>query len=568
MSQLATLIWLKWTLFRNSLRTTKAVVNRIASVLAMIAALALALLIALGLGVAAYALTSPEISSAGLQTFQANAKADASEMPSAEFIFFSIFCLCYLLWATLPLSIGASRQFDPGNLLLYPISLRKLFAVDFVSEIASLQSVFAIPAILAMGVGAGLARGQLAGGILISVVAIVFGLALSKWISASIGALIRKKRTRGETLLALIGAVAGLGGALFGQIAPLLFRHSESISALRWTPPGAIAFALTDGLRERHEAGYALALMLVAGYAAVFIGITYWLERRAILGGGRKKRERRPASMTAVDDNYTGWEIPLCSPALSAIIEKELRYMMRNAQLRMMALMPLILIVVRFVNRRNFDQTSAGEGGQMLATDFSTYTQGLMVTGGVLYVFLILAGLFCNQFAFEEGGIRTLILSPVDRKNILLGKNLAISTVALIFSTGLLTINELVFQDLTLGTLLFAGLSFLTFASLMSMMGNWFSVRFSKRMKFGKRLNVSGVVGLLLIPMILILALTPLAAVAAGYVSRSMLIEYATLGVLAVLSIGFYLTMIEAQGEALQQRELAILETVTDPGSD
>jgi hypothetical protein len=568
MFQLATLIWLKWTLFRNSLRTTKAVVNRIASVLAMIAALALALLIALGLGLAAYALTSPEISSAGLQTLQANSKADTPEIPSAEFIFFSIFCLCYLLWATLPLSIGASRQFDPGNLLLYPISLSKLFAVDFVSEIASLQSVFAIPAILAIGVGAGLARGNLAGGILISVVAVVFGLALSKWVSASIGALIRKKRTRGETLLALIGAVAGLGGALFGQIAPLLFRHAESISALRWTPPGAIAFALTHGLREGHATGYALALTVVTGYAAIFIGITYWLERRAILGGGRKTPARRTAPMTAADDNYTGWEIPLSSPALSAIIEKELRYMMRNAQLRMMALMPLILIVVRFVNRRHFEQTSVGEGGRVLATDFSAYGQGLMVTGGVLYVFLILAGLFCNQFAFEEGGIRTLILSPVDRKNILLGKNLAISTVALIFSTGLLVINELVFQDLTLGTLLFAGLSFLTFAALMSMMGNWFSVRFSKRMKFGKRLNVSGVVGLLLIPMILILALTPLAAVAAGYVAQSLLIEYATLAVLAILSIGFYLTMIDAQGEALQQRELAILEAVTDPGSD
>ena len=59
-----------------------------------------------------------------------------------------------------------------------------------------------------------------------------FGLALSKWISTSVGSLIRKKRTRGETLLALIGVVAGLGGALFGQIAPVLFRHAESISAL------------------------------------------------------------------------------------------------------------------------------------------------------------------------------------------------------------------------------------------------------------------------------------------------------------------------------------------------
>src|SRR6185295_1391170 len=150
----------------------------------------------------------------------------------------------YLLWATLPLSIGSSRQFDPGNLLLYPISLRKLFAVDFLSEIATLQSVFAIPAILAVGIGVGLATGNMVGALLISLAAIVFGLALSKWVATSIGALIRKRRTRGETLLALVGAVAGLGGALFGQIAPVLFRHAEAVTALRWTPPGAIAFAL------------------------------------------------------------------------------------------------------------------------------------------------------------------------------------------------------------------------------------------------------------------------------------------------------------------------------------
>jgi hypothetical protein len=562
MSQLATLIWLKWTLFRNSLRSSKAVVNRIATILAMLAALAVALLIALGLGVAAYALTSPEV---GLQNFQPKTRAGDPIIPSAEFIFFSIFALLYLLWATLPLSIGSSRQFDPGNLLLYPISLRKLFAVDFVSEIASLQSVFAIPAIIAVGVGAGLAQGKLAGGTLIAMVAVAFGVALSKWVSISVGSLIRKKRTRGETLLALIGVVVGLGGALFGQIAPVLFRHADSISALRWTPPGAVAYALTHGLRQGHAAGFTLALAVVSAYSAILISITYWLARRAILGGGRTRRTRREISVEPAIQIYTGWENPMMSPALSAIVEKELRYVMRNAQVRMMTLMPLILIAVRVMNRRRFDQ--AGSGNSTLATGFFKYGEGLMATAGILYVFLILSGLFFNQFAFEHGGMRTLILSPVDRKTVLMGKNIAFSTVALIFSAGLLTVNQLVFRDLTLGALLFVVLSFLTFVSLMSVMGNWFSVRFPKRMKFGKRLNVSGVVGLLLIPMILVLALPPLAATAAGYVAQSLLIEYATLAVLAVLSIGFYLLTINAQGESLQQRELEILEAVNDPGN-
>lgn len=531
----------------------------------MLAALTLALFVALGLGVAAYALTSPEI---GMRTLQPGARTGVPVIPSAEFIFFSIFALCYLLWSTLPLSMGSSRQFDPGNLLLYPISLRKLFAVDFVSEIASIQSVFAIPAIIAIGIGAGLGQRNIVGGILISLFAAAFGIALSKWVSTSVGSLIRSKRTRGETLLALIGVIAGLGGALFGQIAPLIFRHAQSIPGLRWTPPGAIAYALTHGLREGGAAEYALSLAVVIGFTVILICISYWLARRAILGSGKTKRARRNIATTLATETYTSWDLPLVSPAVSAIVEKELRYVTRNAQLRMMTLMPLILIAIRLMNRRRFDQRGIGTGGNAFVSEFFKYGEGLIATGGILYVFLILSGLFCNLFAFEHGGMRTLVLSPIDRRQILLGKNLAISTVALVFSAGLLLVNELVFRDLTAGSLLFAALSFFTFVPLMSVIGNWFSVSFPKRMKFGKRLNVSGVVGLLLIPMMIVLALVPLAAAAAGYLAQSLFIEYVTLTILAVLSAGFYVIMIKAQGDSLQQRELEILEAVNDPGND
>ena len=87
-------------------------------------------------------------------------------------------------------------------------------------------------------------------------------------------------------------------------------------------------------------------------------------------------------------------------------------------------------------------------------------------------------------------------------------------------------------------------------------------------MKFGKRLNVSGVVALLLIPMIVLLALVPLAATAAGYVAQNVLVEYVTLAVLAALSIAFYLLLLPFQGEAVQKRELAIHDAVNDPGNE
>ncbi len=557
MAQLSTLIWLKWTLFRNSMRSSKAVVSRIATVLGILAALALALVVAAALGAGAYALTAPDI---GFQAVRGQA-AEGEGIPSAEFIFFSIFALCYLFWAIVPLSTGSNRQFDPGHLLLYPINLRRLFAIDLVSEVTSLQAIFAIPAILSIGLGAGLGARNVPGAMLIALLAIVFGIVLSKWISTSLGSLLRKKRTRGETLLALIGVVVGLGGALFGQIAPTVFRHAESISALRWTPPGAIAFALTEGLRQGGAAGYALAVAGVITYTVVLATVTFWLARRAILGGGRRKRKREAALINRGEENYAGWDFPLASPSLSGIVEKQIRYILRNAQVRMMALMPLILIVIRIMNKRNFDPQSL-EGGGGLAAAFFTYGHVLVVTSGVLYVFLILSGLFCNQFAFEGAGMRALVLSPIDRKKILIGKNLATSLVALIFSAALLVVNQLLFRDVTRGALLFAILSFFTFAGMMSVMGNSLSIRFPKAMKFGKRSNVSGVVGLLLIPMIGILMLPPLAAVAAGFVAGSLLIEYVTLGVLAALSIGFYLLIIGSQGESLQRRELDILEAV------
>jgi hypothetical protein len=557
MSQLLTLLWLKWSLFRNSLRSSKAVANRIATVFGMLAALALALLVALGLGVGAYLLTSPYTDMSGIQAQGGGAKT----LPSAEFIFFSILALCYLLWSTLPLSIGSSRQFDPGNLLLYPVSLRKLFALDFISEVASLQSVFAIPAIIAIGVGAGLAQGHLGGGVLISLAAALFGLALSKWISISVGSLIRKKRTRGETLLALLGVIAGLGGAVFGQIAPVLFRHAESITALRWTPPGAIAYALTHGLRDGNTIGYTFALLAISAYTAILIAISFWLSRRSILGGGRKIRAGVKSEVVS-RSSYTGWEIPLLPPALSAVVEKELRYLMRNAQVRTLTLAPLIVLVVRFMNRRRFGQ------GSPFSAEFLKYGEGLMATVGVLYVFLILGGLFGNQFALDHAGMRTMILAPVERRNILLGKNIAMSALALVFSGGLLLVNELVFGDISLSALLFTMLSFSIFVPLMSVVGNSLSIRFPKRMKFGKRLNSSGVAGLLMIPTIFVLTLAPLAATAAGYVAQSLLIEYVTLAALAALAITFYLFVIDSQGDALQRRELEVLEAVNDPGND
>jgi ABC-type multidrug transport system permease subunit len=188
-----------------------------------------------------------------------------------------------------------------------------------------------------------------------------------------------------------------------------------------------------------------LALLAICGYATVLVIATYWIARRSALGLGGQRR-RKVITENVNVPAYTGWQLPIVSEQLSAVIEKELRYAMRNAQLRMMALMPLILVVVRFVNSRRWNTRP---GVTHSSIDFLSYSPGLLPTAGVLYVFMVLAGLSCNLFAFEEGGMRTLILSPIERWKVLIGKNLVVTTVAAVLSTALLTVNGIVFRDLT-----------------------------------------------------------------------------------------------------------------------
>jgi hypothetical protein len=529
-------------------------VNRVASILGMLIALFLALIVAAVLGFAAYALSQPDALG---NAFRRTATRDISASASAEFIFFSIFGLIYLMWATVPLSIGGSKQFDAGKMLMYPITLRKLFAVDFLSELTTLHSVFAIPAVIAICLGVALGTGHSTTASLAAIPVILFGVALSKWLSTTIGSLLRRKRARGETMVALIGAVAGLSAAVAGQIAPILFKHAESFRSLRWTPPGAAAFLLVGSAGD--PIAYALAFMTLSAYGVVLIVLTYLIARRAALGMEGRRRQKTTVVSDAVL-GYAGWQLPLVSAELSAVVEKEVRYAMRNAQVRMMALMPLILIVIRVVNMQRLGAARATPPGIFL-----TYGSGLLATGGVLYVFLILAGVSCNQFAFEEGGMRTLILSPIDRRKILLGKNIATAILALIFATILLTLNTIVFRDLDASKLLFIALSFVIFAALSSMMGNWLSIRFPKRMRFGKRLNVSGVAGLLLIPMVIVLSTPPLLATLVGLFTRSLVYEYLALFVFAVLAIGLYFLMLNFQGRSLAKREIDILEAVREP---
>jgi hypothetical protein len=557
MTQLGALIWLKWRLFRNSMRSRRGVENSIADLLGAFALVALAVLIAVVLGAGAWveAVAYSRREAAGL---------DQSGLVRSPLLLL-IHTAIFIMWAVVPLSTRGGSQFNPRRMLLYPVSLRKLFAIDLLSELTGLSSIFAVPALLAMAIGAGLGRGSILWSLPVALLTIACGLSMAKWLSTSVGALMQKRRTRGETVLALIGAVLGLGTAVAGQLLPYMTSRAGglNLNRLRWTPPGAAAVALLNGLGANGALDYTLSLLTLAAYTSLFIVVSYWIARRTALSAGSGRASSTRSHAHGGLGPYAGWRLPFLSTELSAVIEKETRYAMRNAQLRTVALMPLILIVMKLARTSGFNHR--GEMPDEMtghAGSFAGYGEGLFAAAGVLYIFMVLSSLVCNLFAYEGEGMRTLILSPVERRTILVGKNITLTLIALVISTILIIINEIVFRDLTMGALSFAALSFLIFAALFMLIGNSLSMRYPRRLQFGKRLNTSGVAGLLVIPVLIALALPPALAALAGYLAQSLVVKYATLALFAGGALMLYSLLITKQGRDLAQREQEILETV------
>lgn len=550
MSQLRALVWLKWTLFRNSLRSKRAVAGRVASALGLLAALVLSMLVAAGLLAAGYALVR---------------MGDRVEVEagSGYLLLFILITVIFMTWALTPVALGGGGRFEPSRMLLYPGSLRKLFVFDFVSDLTSLTTIFAVPGIFALGLGSGLGAGSVVAALVVSAAAVAFGMSLAKLVSVGVGALMRTRRTRGETLLALLGGALGMTGVLLGQLLPLAERYGQYFVYARWTPPGATAHGLAYGLRAGGGWDYAVSLATLFAYAAASLFLAYRVARRTALGltgGGRRKAAPRKKEARR-EKLYEGWRLPFVSAQMSAVVEKELRYAARNAQLRVIAIMAVgLTIVIRMA--------PLGPGGRRSLPEITQYAEGAGAVFSVLYIFMLVSPLSTNLFGYDGAGFRALVLSPVGRRVILTGKNLAVTIVTAALVAAGVVAGGFFFGDLTAQALAFVVLAFCVYVPSFSLFGNWLSLEFPKRVEFGKRMSRSGFAGFLMVPFFVLMLVPPAVSVLGGHAAQSHAVKYAILAAFAAAACALYLLLVRRQGRQLERRELEILDAVTGRGDD
>jgi hypothetical protein len=109
------------------------------------------------------------------------------------------------------------------------------------------------------------------------------------------------------------------------------------------------------------------------------------------------------------------WRFPGVSEQASAVAAAGLRSLTRAPEAKMMLLVPVIMVLVF---------------GSVLMTTGAAPPEPvrpLMAVGAAAFVLLMAAQLVGNQFGYDRTGFRAYVLSPIPRRDVLLGKNLAVA---------------------------------------------------------------------------------------------------------------------------------------------
>jgi hypothetical protein len=196
-----------------------------------------------------------------------------------------------------------------------------------------------------------------------------------------------------------------------------------------------------------------------------------------------------------------------------------------------------------------------------------------IATSVIGFVTYFLFQFYCNQFGYDRDGFRTLVLTPADRRLILLGKNLATAPLAFGAVAIVLTVATVL---LRLPLLAFvAGLfQLLTMLCVLSIVGNYLSIIAPYRIQAGSmkaaKLPAKAVLfmilGTFLMPILLLPAyLAPLAELlwrlgeGPAFVPVNLVCSAGIAGVALLV----YRVALNPLGRLLRSREIEVLNTVT-----
>ena len=248
-------------------------------------------------------------------------------------------------------------------------------------------------------------------------------------------------------------------------------------------------------------------------------------------------------------------QVPWLSEQASAIAVAGFRSLTRAPEAKMMLLTPIILTVV------------FGSTFLRVHSDPPQVLRPVMAAALIGMIFLGLAQLAGNQFGFDRHGFRVFVLTGVSRRDILLGKNLALFPFAL--GLGALGISALQFAfPMRIDHWLAAMVQMISMFLVFSLLTNFLSMLAPAAISTGSLRPAQPKGMAIVIHLLFFFFVMPIAM---GLTLIPLGIEYFVpdLPVYLVLTLAecavviyLYLQILNVQGTLLQRRELKILEIV------
>ena len=463
-------------------------------------------------------------------------------------------------WQFFPVMATAfTNNPDSSELLRFPLTYRAYFlirlAYGFFDPASALGTVFVVGVLL----GVTIARPLLFPWALIVLLTFaVFNLVLMQMVFAWLERWLAQRRTREIfgvlfilTMLSfqLIGpAMQHLGNGPHPQFRRAFEVGTRTQAAL---PPGLAADAIAEGAHG-NPARAVVPLFFLALLTLAVASLLHLRIHAQYRGENLSEAAARP-TVKQVQVPQVGWRLPGFSQSVSAVFEKEIRYLARSGPMLLTLIMPIFMLVIFRLGPLN----------AMHRSNAFSRTPDMAFPGAAAYSLLVLTNLVFNSFGGDGGGIQFFYASPVRFRQIVLGKNLTHAGIlilnavfAWIAVTYLYGPPHLAVTVATLTGLLFA-------APLNFTAGNLLSIYSPKKRDFATfgRQNVSQTTVLASFGTQIAIVGLGVGVFALARLYKNLWIAVLLFLLLSAVSIPVYIVMLHRlDGIALQRRETLLAE--------
>jgi len=344
--------------------------------------------------------------------------------PDAALITRDVLAVLYIVWVVTPLfGFQLNESFDLTKLFTYPVNLATLFAGSVLGGLLDLPVLFTIPTFVV--IIAYYTHGVLSCLCVIIALAlfVLHTLALGQAvILAQVGFLQSRKY---RDISVVVFPTIGMAYTVIQQFIVRQFSHGPNIQffstpiwkAADWLAPG-YCIGVLDGLRTgsaSHIATGALSLILACMVSG---GLAVWSLRNLYFGDVASRSaeviDNKPVRSGLTDPGL----LRFLKPDIAAMTAKELCYIEREPQYKMLVIQLLCLLAVVAIPFL----TAYSPAGLRIA--ISQHNAATFYSLSSLLMFWMMPLIF-NHYAGEGAAITVLFALPTRRRAMILGKNIA-----------------------------------------------------------------------------------------------------------------------------------------------